>query len=167
MNPQAPDGSIYLHNYRKLNPTLGQERSLLSDLALQAQSTIQESGILDDAAFERAFDAAHLQMQHLDDHMQEEKVQATTEQTPLTASTDETPRIGSDKILDEPVKEKQEHESENDADELARTAGQLLDNLKHDQSQKFQESNFLSLMRQLRDREIRVEGDKLVEVSIS
>ena len=167
MNPQAPDGSIYLHNYRKLNPILGQERSLLSDLALQAQSTIQESGILDDAAFERAFDAAHSQMQHLDDHMQEEKVQATTEQTPLTASTDETPRIGSDKILDEPVKEKQEHESENDADELARTAGQLLDNLKHDQSQKFQESNFLSLMRQLRDREIRVEGDKLVEVSIS
>ena len=52
------------------------------------------------------------------------------------------------------------------ADELARTAGQLLENVKGDQSRKFQESSFLSLMRQLRDREVRVEGDKFVHVSM-
>ena len=150
---------------------LGQQRGQLSDPALQAQPGIQEGNIINDAAFERAFerafDAAHSQMWHVDDHLQEEKVEALAEQIPYTASTEEMPRIGSDRILDEAAKAKQEREGENDADELARTAGQLLDNLKHDQSQKFQESNFLSLMRQLRDREVRVEGDKLVEVSVS
>ena len=58
-------------------------------------------------------------------------------------------------------------QSKNDADELSRTAGQLLDNLKHEQSQKFQQSNFLALMRQLRDKEVRVEGDKMVDVRTS
>ena len=76
-------------------------------------------------------------------------------------------RIGSDIILDEVSEREGRGIDSNDADELARTAGQLLDNLKHDQSQKFQDSNFLSLMRQLRDREIQVEGDKLVDVSTS
>ena len=77
---------------------------------------------------------------------------------------DDTVRIGSDKILDDAMNERQDHH-QNDADELARTAGQLLDNLKHEQSQKFQESNFLALMRQLRDKEVSVEGDKIVGVS--
>ena len=76
-------------------------------------------------------------------------------------------RIGSDLIYDEASEREGRGIDKNDADELARTAGQLLDNLKHDKSQKFQNSNFLSLMRQLRDREIRVEGDKLVDVSTS
>ena len=74
-------------------------------------------------------------------------------------------RIGSDIILDEALEREGRRTDRNDADELARTAGQLLDNLKHDQSQKFQNSSFLSLMRQLRDREIQVEGDRLVDVS--
>ena len=76
-------------------------------------------------------------------------------------------RLGSDMIFDEASKREGRGIDRNDADELARTAGQLLDNLKHDQSQKFQNSNFLSLMRQLRDREIQVEGDELVDVSTS
>ena len=75
-------------------------------------------------------------------------------------------RIGSDRILDEAQKRVEEGEDADDAEELARTAGQLLENVKGDQSQKFQESNFLSLMRQLRDKEVRVEGEKLVDVSI-
>ena len=79
--------------------------------------------------------------------------------------TDET-RIGSDTILEESAQENQNHSDQDNADELARTAGQLLDNLKHDQSQKFQNSSFLSLMRQIRDREVHVEGDKLVDVSL-
>lgn len=52
-----------------------------------------------------------------------------------------------------------------DADGLARTAGELLDKVKHESNPKFQNSNFLSLMRQLRDREVHVEGDKIVDVS--
>lgn len=51
-----------------------------------------------------------------------------------------------------------------DADELSRTAGQLLDSVSHETNEKFQQSSFLALMRRLRDREVRVEGDKMVEV---
>jgi hypothetical protein len=52
-----------------------------------------------------------------------------------------------------------------DDEELSRTAGQLLDSVSHDTSQKFQDSVFLNLMRRLRDRELRVEGENFVEVS--
>ena len=54
-----------------------------------------------------------------------------------------------------------------EADELAKTAGNLLENVKHDHSFKFQDSNFLSLMRQLRDKEVKVEGDSIVQVGYS
>lgn len=52
-----------------------------------------------------------------------------------------------------------------DDEELAKTAGQLLESVADNTSDKFRESNFLSLMRQLRDYEVRVEGDKVVRVS--
>uniref|UniRef100_A0A093Y7W7 Peroxin 20 n=1 Tax=Talaromyces marneffei PM1 TaxID=1077442 RepID=A0A093Y7W7_TALMA len=50
-----------------------------------------------------------------------------------------------------------------DPDELARTAGHLLDSLSHDTSQKFKESSFLALMRRIRDREVHIEGDEFRE----
>ena len=163
------------NRYDNTLQTFGQQHSLLSEPPLQAESSRQADDFVDDTAFERAFDAAHSRIQQLDDHTQQEEVQVSPdmrmqelpEPVPSTAPWDEIHRVGSDRILDEPLEEKQEHEGKNDADELARTAGQLLDNLKHDHSQKFQESSFLSLMRQLRDREVRVEGDKLVQVSTS
>ena len=68
--------------------------------------------------------------------------------------------------LAEPPEPHQES-AKDDADALANTANQLLENVKNDQSIKFQQSNFLSLMRQLRDREVHVEGDKIVDVSPS
>lgn len=152
-------------------PTFGQQHNLLSDPALQIQSSQQAGAVIDDAAFESAFDAAHSRIQQL----QQEEVEAATRvemeeqlgQTSYAAPMTEIPRIGSDRIIQQDSSEMLESEGGNDADELARTAGQLVDNLKHDQSRKFQESSFLSLMRQLRDREVRVEGDRLVEVSVS
>ena len=67
----------------------------------------------------------------------------------------------------EPLESTSESQHEvHDADGLARTAGELLDKVKHESNPKFQNSNFLSLMRQLRDREVHVEGDKIVNVSI-
>ena len=74
-------------------------------------------------------------------------------------------KIGSDAILEEASKVQEEQDPSSEADELARTAGQLLNNLKDEHSQKFQNSSFLALMRQLRDKEIRVEGDQMVDVS--
>lgn len=53
----------------------------------------------------------------------------------------------------------------NDDDEMAATAGRLLERVADNTSEKFQNSQFLELMRRLRDREVRVEGDKMVEVS--
>lgn len=49
-----------------------------------------------------------------------------------------------------------------DGDELARTAGLLVDSVRDEQNPKFKNSQFLGLMQQLRDREITVEGDKMV-----
>lgn len=49
-----------------------------------------------------------------------------------------------------------------DDSELARTAGMLIDHVKDEQNPKFQNSQFLTLMRQLRDHEVVVEGDKMI-----
>ncbi|KAL1644726.1 hypothetical protein SLS58_004188 [Diplodia intermedia] len=72
--------------------------------------------------------------------------------------------------LQQPIWEQQQQQPQqnplnNDDEELARTAGQLVDSVSHDTSQKFVQSRFLALMRQLRDHEVRVDGDKIVEVS--
>ena len=57
-----------------------------------------------------------------------------------------------------------EREKTEDADELSRTAGHLLESLAANQSKKFKESQFLNLMRRLRDKEVKVEGGDMVEV---
>lgn len=49
------------------------------------------------------------------------------------------------------------------ADELARTAGLLLDTVKGEHNPKFKNSAFLGLMRQLRDHEVVVEGNQMVQ----
>lgn len=142
----------------------------LSPVAQQKQPDTQAEDAYDEAAFERAFDAAR-------EEMQQSEESAHQKDTPVDAGLHDTKdqesqgwldhsRIGSDQILDEAQKKGEEGKAADDAEELARTAGQLLENVKGDSSQKFQESNFLSLMRQLRDKEVRVEGDKLVDVSI-
>lgn len=61
--------------------------------------------------------------------------------------------------------EQQQPQSKHDDDEMAQTAGRLLERVSDNTSEKFQNSQFLSLMRRLRDHEVRVEGDKMVEVS--
>ncbi|KAG9622796.1 hypothetical protein KCU64_g20608, partial [Aureobasidium melanogenum] len=62
--------------------------------------------------------------------------------------------------------EQRELDRQND-DELAQTAANLLERVSDNQTSKFKNSAFLGLMRQLADREIRVEGDKMVPVSIA
>lgn len=63
------------------------------------------------------------------------------------------------------LSEKEELDRQHD-DELAQTAANLLDRVSDNQTTKFKNSAFLGLMRQLADREVRVEGDKMVPVSI-
>ncbi|KDQ57825.1 hypothetical protein JAAARDRAFT_58405 [Jaapia argillacea MUCL 33604] len=64
----------------------------------------------------------------------------------------------------EPVRTHQELNRE-EADELARTAGLLVETLKDEQNPKFKNSAFLGLMHQLRDRNVVVEGNEMVERS--
>ncbi|CAD6566230.1 MAG: hypothetical protein ASARMPRED_008617 [Alectoria sarmentosa] len=146
-----------------------QHNTTLSRMAQQKQPERRAEDVYDEAAFERAFDAAREEMQQSEESAHRKDTQADAG---LHDAKDQDSqgwldhnRIGSDVILDEAQKREEEGKEADDGEELARTAGQLLENVKGDQSQKFQESNFLSLMRQLRDKEVRVEGDKLVDVS--
>lgn len=147
-----------------------QYRNTLPPMAQQKQPETQTEDIYDEAAFERAFDAAREEMQQSEEsaHREETRLDAGLHDIKAQESeawTDHS-RIGSDRILDEAQERREKGKEADDAEELARTAGQLLENVKGDQSQKFQQSHFLSFMRQLRDKEVRVEGDKLVDVSI-
>jgi hypothetical protein len=65
----------------------------------------------------------------------------------------------------ERVEQKEEQPQMNDEDEMAATAGRLLERVADNTSEKFQNSQFLELMRRLRDREVRVEEDKIVETN--
>lgn len=64
----------------------------------------------------------------------------------------------------ETEKAQEQDPSRHDDDEMAETAGRLLERVADNTSEKFQNSQFLSLMRRLRDREVRVEGDKMVDI---
>lgn len=124
--------------------------------------------VFDESAFEAAFEQARADMESLESSTTHENVEIAKE--PIQPEATETKlkeqiKIGSDTI---PYADKEDSSTRlNDADELAKTAGQLLDSVSHDQSQKFKESNFLALMRRIRDREVQVEGDEFREVSIN
>ncbi|KAK4514258.1 uncharacterized protein ATC70_001848 [Mucor velutinosus] len=55
----------------------------------------------------------------------------------------------------------------NDNDALARTAAMLLDSVDTETNPKFKNSQFMNLMRKLRDSEVAIEGDKMVETGKS
>ena len=59
--------------------------------------------------------------------------------------------------------EEQGPQQQEDDDALAATAHELLEKVEHNKTEKFRNSQFLSLMRKLRDREVKIEGDKMVE----
>jgi len=66
----------------------------------------------------------------------------------------------------EPEIEEQPKLSEKEeADRLAKTAGELFDRLQHERetNEKFRNSSFMALMKKLRDREVVVEGNKMVD----
>ncbi|KAG7446285.1 TPR-like protein [Guyanagaster necrorhizus] len=61
------------------------------------------------------------------------------------------------------VQEDQFRQLQGEQDELARTAGMLLETVQGEHNPKFQNSQFMGLMRQLRDRTIVVDGNQMVE----
>ena len=137
--------------------------------AAQQETAIQQPSAetFDESAFEAAFEQARADMTSQATEITQETVETVSEPRQLDAQNASVPqeqiRIGSDRISQ--TTQDDTAGRPNDADELARTAGHLLDSVSHDQSQKFQQSNFLALMRRIRDREVQVEGDEFREVS--
>jgi hypothetical protein len=148
-----------------------------SQLEQERQQPVQA---FDDAAFARAFeDAAKAEMvKEVESQLQEQDVSYAAQGVQLNESAERfmsaspvpeghspipgQARIGADLIHNPSDSPEQQPE---DPDALARTAGQLLESVRGNTSQKFQNSEFLQLMRQFRDREVHVEGDKIVEKS--
>jgi len=118
----------------------------------------------DEAAFANAFDQAH------EDMLVEQNVAQM--QQPLYNTTSNTAQFDTDltevhdpvasALLSEPLEEVQQA-YENDDDALAATAKELLEKVEHNKTDKFKNSQFLSLMRKLRDREMKVDGDHMIE----
>lgn len=162
-NYQSPLMPAYSGMNGMVSSTLAEQESI------HTQNLNKASVTFDESAFEAAFDQAQADMheQELASSEQhqilEEDVHSKELESTVGSESIEQIRIGSDLIGDNTDTKAQDQKE--DPDELARTAGQLLDSLSHDTSQKFKESNFLALMRRIRDREVHIEGDEFREVS--
>jgi len=143
------------------------QNSFQPQQSAMAQQDQRAEELFDEEAFERAFQEAAESEQELTqkeqielgrDIMIAESVdRLVADQPPVDQA-----RLGADLIHDPSSESRNSPQEPEDPDALARTAAQLLDSVRHNQSNKFQNSQFLELMRQLRDREVMVEGDKIV-----
>jgi len=155
------------------NRFIGGLTTPLSEASSQQQK--QAAEVFDDEAFARAFDEA-AQAEQMDVSQdinqlqtselgQDVMLDATAERF-MSEETDQgvllnQERIGADSIHDPYSAEGREEQEDPDA--LSRTAGKLLNSVEHNQSSKFQNSQFLTLMRQFRDKQALVQGDKIVD----
>lgn len=147
----------------------------MSTAQQQQQQQQQPVETFDEEEFAKAFEAAaQSEMESKQETHQEENVETgqgimiNESAERLMASSEgllDQERIGADTIHDPLTQDSKTRQEQNNPDALARTAGQLLDSVRHDQSDKFQNSQFLQLMRQFRDKEATVEGDKIVGVN--
>ena len=101
----------------------------------------------------------HFLMEHLPRH---DRLQRTEPDT----IADEMLREDLDSAMDSAVSEAEQQQQQHDDDALALTAQELLEKVEHNQTDKFKNSQFLSLMRKLRDREMKVEGNEMVSTNV-
>jgi hypothetical protein len=160
---------------QRFQPSFAPNYTMNNSLAVYAPGaeTVHVSRVeeFDESAFEAAFEQAKADMaSQFEESLVETNVTESNannkdqkEEVPAQQIGHETIRIGSDTISQ--VDKDDPQAAANDADELARTAGHLLNSVSHETNQKFRESNFLALMRRIRDREVQLEGDEFREVS--
>jgi len=127
-----------------------------------APMDINQHAHISDADFEAAFADALQHAQEMDAQGQPESIQEHPQEPAIAQNT--SIKIGSDAIQYREWQDRTVDQDTRDADELARTAGQLLDSVQHDTSDKFQNSQFLELMRRIRDREVEVQNNELQDV---
>jgi hypothetical protein len=139
----------------------------------------QNAEVFDDAAFARAFEEAskaEMESQESESQQEQESKQSQNvkmgedillEQSAERFMASDQPQIpnqapiGADLIEDHRQQHRENMQGE-DPDALARTAAHLLNSVSSNTSSKFANSEFLSLMRQLRDKEVKVDGDNIV-----
>ncbi|KAI1758055.1 hypothetical protein F4782DRAFT_10380 [Xylaria castorea] len=128
---------------------------------LQAGNNMHTSQSMDNASL--ALDAqveAQLE-QEFENAMDDWMLQNGSEDDDLTASLDAA-------SAESPIHEATEEESEGNEEqetELARAAQQLVDLLADNDTEKFKNSEFVSLMRRIASRQLTVQGNDLVETS--
>ena len=150
-------------------PVQWQSPGPILDLRTQSNQDLAALGI--DAEMEREIEAARASFLGEDGaieevaspgSLQEMSVRSKIADVRQSSTENLTPRIGADTIADR--REDVSRDKDDDRRELAVTAGQLLDSVRHDRSQKFQKSSFLHLMQQIRDGQATVEGTDIVQV---
>ena len=157
--------------------------------AMQSKGKEPMTEQFDEAAFERAFDMAKedmmvdavddVQAEQAEESLSSEGQQATADMSKESHQLHQNEVLQS---LNDPHDsldmqnhslsettiregEKESHQSTRESDDaLAATAQELLEKVENNQTDKFRNSQFLGLMRKLRDREVKVEGDKMVEI---
>ncbi|KAI1619383.1 hypothetical protein EDD37DRAFT_216208 [Exophiala viscosa] len=142
-----------------------QEAGFQQAQAQPQQMTAVQNVQLSDVDFDAAFQEAMSHAQEMDNlQLRDTNAQPLETSSDLHQDQQHLPseiKIGSDAIHYIEQSERTLDQDIQDADELARTAGQLLHNVQHDTSDKFQNSQFLDLMRKLRDREVEVQNNDL------
>lgn len=145
-------------------PGAYQEPAFHQQMTMATEQHLQIS----DADFEEAFSDAFTQAQEMDRIQDAHQIlhkdgTYTNDHSPDVEAEKERDhiRIGSDAIQYTEWKDRSVDQDAQDADELARTAGQLLNSVQHETSTKFQNSQFLDLMRKIRDREVEVQNNDL------
>lgn len=141
-------------------PTMNQQA-----LYAPSQQNVTQEPQLQDPSFDKAFQDAFdsIQQSELGDMDAEEATILKEpvhdmEYDPALLQPLET-KIGSDAIDYTEQKDRTADQDTQDAGDLARVAGQLLQNVSHEQNEKFQNSKFLDLMKKIRDREIEVRNN--------
>ncbi|RKF77005.1 putative peroxin 20 [Golovinomyces cichoracearum] len=135
-----------------------------SNQLLESQAFFEEK--YDQEAFARAFkQVAELEKNEVQDTHQEP---ASLEQESLSKNrfVDSSPILDDVHLTQAPIGadaiEYENFYEEHDSSSLSRTASKLLKSVDDDQSLKFQNSQFLELMRQFRDKNATIKGNKIV-----
>jgi hypothetical protein len=123
----------------------------------QAQEMVEEGSEMDTLLQREGSDLLHKDAIPIDSEFESELPSLMSVPNPTQI------RIGSDAIPYREQKTRTPDQDSRDADELARTAGELLTSVQHDTSDKFQNSQFLALMRKIRDGEVKVQGEEFKE----
>lgn len=107
----------------------------------------------EDEAFEIAFAEA------------ESAVSTTTTERTAQRTVEGLSETGMESVGDEGREREEQSDGRGEGDKLAETAGELFDRLQYERErdEKFRNSRFMALMRKLRDREVVVEGNEMVE----